>query len=72
MTLGEDQQAPMTAVTRGLVGLRKEHFGHGPPRARSWFCGSEVIVCVMDGTLTTKERTMRDAGDASGILGKRH
>jgi uncharacterized protein YbcI len=57
----------MTAVTRGLVGLHKKHFGQGPPRARSWFCGSEAIVCVMEGTLTTKEQTMRDAGDASGI-----
>jgi uncharacterized protein YbcI len=67
VTAGEDPQAAMTEITRGLVRLYKERFGHGPTRARSWFCRPEVIVCVMDGTLTTKERTMRDAGDTTGI-----
>ena len=67
VTVGEDEQAHMTAITRGLVRLYKEHYGLGPTRARSWFCGREVIVCVMEETLTTKEHTMRDAGDAAGI-----
>jgi uncharacterized protein YbcI len=67
LTEGDDQQAAITAITRGLVQLYKENFGHGPTWARSWLCHSEVIVCVMHGTLTTKERTMRDGGDATGI-----
>jgi uncharacterized protein YbcI len=66
-TAGEDPKAAMTAITRGLVRLYKEHYGLGPTRARSWFCGGEVIVCVMEEMLTTKEQTMREAGDAAGI-----
>jgi uncharacterized protein YbcI len=67
MTAGEGEQAAMTAITRGLVRLYKEHYGLGPTRARSWPCGRELIVCVMEEMLTTKEQTMREAGDAAGI-----
>lgn len=67
MTPGEDQQAALTAITRGLGGLYKERFGQGPTRARGWFCGPDVVACVMEGTLTTKEQTMREAGHAPSI-----
>ena len=58
-------------VSRVIVNLYKERLGHGPTRARAIRCADDVVVCVMEGTLTTKERTLRAGGSEQSLLESR-
>jgi uncharacterized protein YbcI len=61
----------LTEISRAMVRLYKRRLGHGPTRARAFRCDDDVLVCVMEGTLTTKERTLHKAGADHGLLESR-
>ena len=48
----------LTQVTRAIVRIYKEQFGRGPTHAFSQYAGEDVIICVLEGTLTPVERSL--------------
>jgi uncharacterized protein YbcI len=51
----------LAAVTREIVRLHAVHYGKGPTRARSYWAG-DTLICQMEETLTSVERTLVDGG----------
>lgn len=49
------------ALSNTLVALMKEHYGKGPTAAKS-FLNDEYVVTVLEGGLTTNEKTLIEAG----------
>ena len=56
----------LAAISNSMVGLKKEFYGKGPERARS-FVGDRYVFCVMEGGLTRNEQTLLDAGQQEVI-----
>jgi uncharacterized protein YbcI len=46
-----------------MVRLYKDQFGRGPTRARSYWAGPDIIVSVLEDTLTPAERSMVRLGE---------
>jgi uncharacterized protein YbcI len=46
-----------------MVRIYKEHFGRGPTKVRSAYAGPDVVVCVLEDTLTTPEITLKELGE---------
>jgi uncharacterized protein YbcI len=53
----------LAEFSRTMVALYKELFGRGPVKARSHWAGEDMIVSVLEETLTPAERNMRDMGE---------
>jgi uncharacterized protein YbcI len=53
----------LAQVSNEMVRLYKEQFGRGPTRARSHWCDEDVLVCVLEETLTAPERAMVRMGE---------
>ena len=51
------------ALSNAMVGLKKQYYGKGPSRARSYLM-DEYIFVVMEGGLTRSEETLLEAGQA--------
>jgi uncharacterized protein YbcI len=66
-----DDGQELTELSRAIVRLYKQRLGHGPTRARAYRASSDILLCVMEGTLTTKERTLHEAGADQGLLESR-
>jgi uncharacterized protein YbcI len=50
-------------ITRAVVTIYKEHFGRGPAHAHSHYAGGDVLVCLLEGTLTPVERSIANLGE---------
>ena len=46
-----------------MVRLYKELFGRGPTRARSDWCGRDLLVCTLEESLTPTEKNLRALGE---------
>jgi uncharacterized protein YbcI len=53
----------LTEVSRAMVRLYKEQFGRGPVRARSIWAGPDILITVLEETLTPAELNLRDLGE---------
>ncbi len=53
----------MAQLSRAMVRLYKEQFGRGPTKAQSHWCGDDVIVCVLEDSLTPAERNLAKMGE---------
>lgn len=49
-------------VSNAMVGLKKEFYGRGPTKAKT-FINDEYVFCVMEGGLTRNEETLLKAGE---------
>ena len=50
-------QSLLSRISTEMVQVKKQYFGKGPPRARSYFF-DDLLLVVMRGGLTTAEKTM--------------
>ena len=48
-------------ISNAMVGLKKEFYGKGPSRAKT-FLNDNYIFCVMEGGLTRNEETLLERG----------
>jgi uncharacterized protein YbcI len=68
-----EQRAPETvgemlaAISTGIVGLLREHYGRGPSRAKS-YAMDDCIVCVLRNGFTAHERTIVEGGDPGRVI----
>ena len=61
--LPETVVSQLTQITRSIVRIYKDHFGRGPRHAHSHYAGSDIIICVLEGTLTPVEQTLVRLGE---------
>jgi uncharacterized protein YbcI len=68
----DDQQDPTSAelhrstlleLSNAMVRLYKDQFGRGPGRARSYWAGPDIVMCVLDDTLTRAEENLVKLGE---------
>lgn len=61
----------LTAISNGIVGLVREHYGRGPMKAKTYAL-DDLVVCVMRGSgFTPMERTLMDSGEPEGVVAMR-
>jgi uncharacterized protein YbcI len=58
-----DDESPLLAISNEMVRLYKEQFGRGPTKTRTRWAGPDVLVVVLDDTLTPAERNLVDLGE---------
>ena len=51
----------LAAVSNAMVGMKKQFYGKGPVRAKS-YANDAFLFCVLDGGLTRNEETLLEAG----------
>jgi uncharacterized protein YbcI len=56
-------QSPLAQISTAMVRIYKEHFGRGPTKVRSAYAGPDVVVCVLEDTLTAPEITLKELGE---------
>jgi uncharacterized protein YbcI len=59
----EEANSTLAQISRAMVRLYKEQFGRGPTRARTDWCGQDLIVCTLEDTLTPSEKNLRSLGE---------
>jgi uncharacterized protein YbcI len=52
----------LAAVTNGIVQLFRDYYGRGPTKAKSYMLDDRIIVCVLEDTMTTVEKTLTECG----------
>jgi uncharacterized protein YbcI len=62
-TQDERNTSLLMEVSNTMVRLYKEQFGRGPTRARSNWAGPDILVCVLEQTLTPAERNLVKMGE---------
>jgi uncharacterized protein YbcI len=50
-------------ISNAMVGLKKQLYGKGPTKART-FINDNIVLCVLEGGLTRNEETLLAAGEA--------
>ncbi|HEY1479406.1 MAG TPA: Na-translocating system protein MpsC family protein [Gaiellales bacterium] len=54
-------------VTRAIAAVYRDQLGRGPNRARSYFAGHDVLVCILSGTTTPAERYLIQQGQSHRV-----
>ncbi len=57
----DDQHSRRSRISHAMVGLKKEFYGKGPTKAKTFF-NDEYVFVVMEGGLTRNEETLLAAG----------
>ena len=57
----------LAAATNGIVKLFRDYYGRGPTRAKSYLLDDRIVVCVLEETMTTVERTLVEQGHGSKV-----
>ncbi len=55
------RQSVQAKISNAMVGLKKEFYGKGPTKAKT-FLNDNYVFCVMEGGLTRNEQTLVDRG----------
>jgi uncharacterized protein YbcI len=62
---------PLAAISDGIVRLHSEYYGRGPMRAKTYQVDN-IVLCVMEDSLTTVERTLASLGREAEVCSLRH
>jgi len=57
------ERSVLQAVSNEIVRVFKEQFGRGPTKARTEWAGRDVLVVVLEDTLTPAERKLVEMGE---------
>lgn len=60
---GDRNHSMLAEISRVMVKLYKDQFGRGPVKARTSWAGDDMIVCVLEETLTPAELNLRALGE---------
>ena len=52
------------ALANAMVGLKKEYYGRGPTKAKTYI-NDNYVFCILEGGLTRNEETLLNAGEES-------
>ena len=56
MTDSETRTSAVMEISNAMVRLYKDQFGRGPTKVRTHWCGDDMMVVALEGTLTPAER----------------
>jgi uncharacterized protein YbcI len=59
----ENRTSALMEISNAMVALYKQQFGRGPTAARTHWAGPDVIVCILEDTLTPAERNLVKLGE---------
>jgi uncharacterized protein YbcI len=59
----EPRSSILADISRDMVRLYKEQFGRGPTKARTDWAGPDVLITVLEDTLTPAERNLTRLGE---------
>jgi uncharacterized protein YbcI len=62
-TASENRTSALMEISNAMVRLYKTQFGRGPTTARTHWAGPDVLVCVLEDTLTAAERNLVQMGE---------
>jgi uncharacterized protein YbcI len=57
----------LTEISNAMVGLHKEQFGRGPTRARAYFAGPDILICVLEDALLPAELALVQMGEQARV-----
>jgi uncharacterized protein YbcI len=57
----------LEAISNLVVRIYADHVGRGPTKARA-YADRDIVVCVMEDTMTKAERTLVDSGRSAAVL----
>jgi uncharacterized protein YbcI len=57
----------LAAATNGIVKLFRDYYGRGPTKAKSYLLDDRIVVCVLEETMTTVERTLVEQGHGQKV-----
>lgn len=52
----------MKDISNAMVGLKKQYYGRGPTKAKTYI-NDNIVFCVLEGGLTRNEETLLQAGE---------
>jgi len=58
---GDRRHSVLSEVSNAMVGLKKDFYGKGPTKAKT-FLNDNYVFCVMEGGLTRNEQTLIERG----------
>jgi uncharacterized protein YbcI len=58
-----DRFSVQMQISNEMVRLYKDQFGRGPTKARTNWAGPDILVCVLEDTLTPAERNLVTMGE---------
>ena len=53
----------VAAISSEMVRLYKQQFGRGPTKARTHWCGDDVVTVILEETLSPAERSLVEMGE---------
>jgi uncharacterized protein YbcI len=56
-------QSILASISNEMVRVYKDQFGRGPTRARTHWCGEDIVITVLENTLTPPERRLVELGE---------
>jgi uncharacterized protein YbcI len=59
----QDRFSVLMQISNEVVRLYKEQFGRGPTKARTHWAGTDVLVTILEDTLTPAERNLVKMGE---------
>ena len=59
----ERGQSVNAEISNAMVGLKKEFYGRGPTKAKT-YVNDNYVFCILEGGLTRNEETLLQAGEA--------
>jgi uncharacterized protein YbcI len=62
-TDAEARTSVLMEISNAMVRLHKEQFGRGPTSARTYWAGSDILVCALESTLTPAEKNLIKMGE---------
>jgi uncharacterized protein YbcI len=62
-TTSENRTSALMEISNAMVRLYKQQFGRGPTSARTHWAGPDVVVCILEDTLTPAERNLVKLGE---------
>jgi uncharacterized protein YbcI len=57
-TASENRTNALMEISNAMVRLYKQQFGRGPTATRTHWAGPDVLVCILENTLTPAERNL--------------
>jgi len=57
----------LAAVTNGIVKLFRDYYGRGPTKAKSYVLDDRILICVLENTMTTVEKTLVENGHGDKV-----
>jgi uncharacterized protein YbcI len=60
---GDGRSSVLAAISDEMVRIYKDQFGRGPTRVRTHWCSDDILISVLEETLTPAERNLAALGE---------